>query len=297
MFVVALVMLIGCRDSDKNSSLIFEELNESLERSNRNIEENISITIMSLEDISNEPASWEKAATLLTKAQMIKSYCTDAIALIDSLKARIMDKTKTNEDAKYLLEEIFIRRNEGANLYGKLNDCRRKILSVDENIRKEFTESLPLCDSTFKKKNSNEMVFTNQFFMQKSTVMALASLVKFKNDVLFSEYETISFLRNNIAVHGLVYDRFNSVVTQNSIHFKYGDELAVSAGVVGFDVALKPEVSVNGVSIDASRGIGIYKTKIDYKPGKYKVPVRIRFKNEKGENQDDFYTIEYTVDK
>lgn len=152
MLVVALVLLIGCRDSDKNSSLIFEALNESLERSNRNIEGNISITIMSLEDLSKEPASGEKMAAFLYRAQMIKSYCSGVITLIDSLKTKIKDKAESNEDTKPCLTEIFIRQNEGANLYRKLNDCRSKILSIDENIRKEFTKSLSIIDSTFKKR-------------------------------------------------------------------------------------------------------------------------------------------------
>ena len=297
MLVVVSVMLMGCRDSDKNSSLIFEALNESLERSSKNLEASVFMTITGLEDISNEPASGEKAASLLSKAQTIKSYSSEVLALIDSLKVKIKNKVEANGDAESFLTAIFVQQNEGSNLYKKLTDYREKVLGIDENIEKEFGKSLPIIDSIFKKSFPNEMVFTNQFFMKQSIPIALLSLAKFKNDILFAEYETITFLRNNILWHSLVYDRFNSVVTQNSIHFKYGDELAISAGVVGFDVALKPEVSVNGVSIDASKGIGIYKTKIDYKPGKYKVPVRIRFKNEKGENQDDFYTIEYTVDK
>ncbi len=86
MLVVALIVLTGCRDSDKNSSLIFEELNESLERSNKTLEGSISYAIIGLEDLAKMPEMSEKGAFLLTKGQTIKSYSSQLADFIDSTK-------------------------------------------------------------------------------------------------------------------------------------------------------------------------------------------------------------------
>jgi hypothetical protein len=55
--VIAILLLAvnACNHTDKNSSLIFEELNESLERSNKTLEGDIAFTIMRLADLTKAP--------------------------------------------------------------------------------------------------------------------------------------------------------------------------------------------------------------------------------------------------
>ena len=72
--LVCVMFLNACKESDKNSSLIFEELNESLERSNESIEQNISTSMRYLQQLTEKPESSEKGIILLSKAKKVKSY-------------------------------------------------------------------------------------------------------------------------------------------------------------------------------------------------------------------------------
>jgi hypothetical protein len=86
MLVVALVVLVGCRDSDKNSSLIFEELNESLERSNESIRMSTASVQEDLRQKAKKPETAESAAKWLQKADSIHKMSDSIIQFLYGLK-------------------------------------------------------------------------------------------------------------------------------------------------------------------------------------------------------------------
>ena len=200
VLLISVMLLNACKDSDKNSSLIFEELNESLERSNETLEQNIAVSIRYLEQLTKMPETAEKSFTLLNKAKIIQSSSLSVIVFIDSLNTQIKNSLSVDSQIKYtnnFVTELFIKQNRGNELYRKLINCKDKILSVDERIKKEFENKLPTTNKKF-----NEIYFKNTTISQ-----AIALLSKFKNDVLITENQTILFLRNSICVLGIVYDK------------------------------------------------------------------------------------------
>ena len=88
ILVVAWLALAGCRDSDKNSSLIFEELNESLENSNRTAKNLTNVCIRELEDYLNEGVVAYKAKYWLDKADTIRLLSDELVLFIDTIKIR-----------------------------------------------------------------------------------------------------------------------------------------------------------------------------------------------------------------
>ncbi len=187
-------------------------------------------------------------------------------------------------------------RNEGAELYNKLSNYRSKVLTVDDNIRKEFEKSIPNFDSSFKKNFPNDEAFANHFFVQKSSPFVLASLSKFKNDLLYSEDQMLQYLRNNVCVLAIVYDKTQAIATSNSSVFKKGQEMIIQTGVGAFNTVSNPSFKINGVDVPPNEnGVGEFKMKIMNEPGNYKVHVKIKYTKPDGRESSLEKDLEYSV--
>jgi hypothetical protein len=155
---------------------------------------------------------------------------------------------------------------------------------------------MPIADSSFKKMFPNEEIFANHFFTKKSTPIVLALLSKFKNDLLYSEYQMLLYLRNNVCVLAIVYDKFQAIATSNSSVFKKGQELIIEAGVGAFNTLSNPSYKINGVDVPPNEnGVGEYKMRIKSEPGIYKAHVKISFIKADGTTSVMEKDIEYTV--
>ncbi len=301
--LISLMVLNGCKDSDKNSSLIFEELSESLERSNENLKQDIAVSLRYLKQLTEKPETAEKGIFLLSKAKMIESYSLGIVALIDSLSKVIGGKINANSFVnerreKNFISDIFIEEKNGEKLYKSIINYRKDILNVDERIKREFEEKISVADKKFKTLFQGDKEFTKTFFEGATALRATAVLSKYRNDVLTTEYQTILFLKNSICILNIIYDDFTTTITsQNSKHFKSRDELIIKTGVGTFKTGNIKEIIINNSIVNVIYGMGIYKTKVENKPGRYQIPVKIVLTTQDGktENFSDF--VEYTVDK
>ena len=126
ILVIALLALIGCKDSDKNSSLIFEELNESLERSIKNLELSTIEAINSLESKKQEPVTAERANVWFSRAYSIVENSNKIIGFIDSTQQAVV---KMNDDD---------RRKYSEGLDSMLRKYQDSILAPESYERKYF---------------------------------------------------------------------------------------------------------------------------------------------------------------
>lgn len=284
--IVVSLALSACSNNDKNSSLIFEELNESLERSNKTLERDISYTMMRLKDLLKAPEASEKGAILLTTGQRIQSYSEVIVKMIDSLYARIKTDKNRNEQLT----------KETADLHLGLSTFHRDVLSVDASLQKEFEHSISTGDSSFCKRFPDREAFATFYFDNKSAMLQLLTLSKFKNDVLNCEYQMLLYLRNSLCVLPVVYDKTQAIATINSSVFKTGQEMIIQAGVGAFSTVGDPTFEMSGVDVKPNEnGVGEYRMKIIQKPGDYKVRVKIKYKKPDGKESALEKDFEYSV--
>ncbi len=301
IFVITLIALSSCKDSDKNSSLIFEELNESLERSNENLQQEANIKIKDLEAKADKPETTEKATLLLSKARYVHQKSSDLFEFIDSLRKALDEQIGANsyvgDEGQRFVDKIFNKEKKASELYKRLIDSRVIFLNTDSNYKKEFERGLiTVANYNFIKRYNDDKQFAKKLFANKTYSEAITSLSKFKNDILSTECNLIEFFRTIIVGEVIIYDYFPEALTsQNSMKFRAGEELIITTGIGAYSVVPKQEISINKLLIEIKDGVGIYKMKVSNKPGRYKVPIKIKYTTHDG-RQDTFEKdIEYTV--
>jgi hypothetical protein len=281
MLSIVLVALSSCNNSDKNSSLIFEELNESLERSNEAIDNSTNYILLSLESKSHETVTAERAVFWLSKADSIHANAKQLIEFINELKFYSKEK------------KIDIGQRNSNDLYKRLKVFNEFILNSDPYIKTEFKEGI----LGLNKNNSNELEFNQVNFTDKDELKTKTALLKFENDVRVSENRVIAFC-NQQALPGcnLAYGMVSAIATSNSTKFGIREELVINLGVGEFNLANKPSFFVNGINIPPNEnGIGEYKMSVGNKPGKYKAHVQIKYSLPDGKPSSLEKDIEYTV--
>lgn len=284
--LIGVIFLNACKDSDKNSSLIFEELNESLERSNKAIKASSITYLMALSDKQKRAETAERARIWGGFADSIHSKTKNLISFIDSLKLKIK-----NENSK-------VNDENAGKLFTKLKGHREFVLNQHERIKKEFDKIVMVSDSGFDTRFSNKEDFVKINFNSSFALKNISVLLKFENDVMTTENEIIIYCYHQVPNNYDGYDKFSPITFQNSTHFKSGEELVVSVGMGSLTLRNIPLFKINGIKVNANdEGLGVYKMKVDENPGKYKVPVTIEFFDADGQRNFANKFIEYTVDK
>ena len=272
IFVVALVLLIGCRDSDKNSSLIFEELNESLERSNKNLELSTIEAINSFESKKKDAVTSEKANVWFSRAYPVVENSNKIIDFVDSTQQAII---KMNEED---------REKYAENLDSMIRKYQQAVLTADSYERKQF---------------SNRIIFhSSKSNILSDTFKIKTFLLKLKNDVRNMENMAVLFCRNQIgSLDGdALFEKFQPIAAMNSSVVKTGQEIIVDVGVGEFKLTSNPIFSINGINVlPNENGVGEYKMKIKKKPGKYVIPVKITYTKRNGQLDSLERGMEYIV--
>lgn len=271
ILVIALIALSSCKDSDKNSSLIFEELNESLERSNKNLKISTLEVINDLELKRREPATAAKAIVWGNRAYSVTDSSKNIIDFIDSTEQAVLTMSKTGRD-KY-----------SEKLDSMLKKYQTSVLTSDLYERNEFENRI-----NFRPVN---LASTSESSRIK------ASLLRIKNDIRNLENMAVRFCESQVGCldcHN--YEMFQAIAASNSSVFRKGQEMIITAGVGVFNIKSKPSFEINGMDIQPNEnGVGEHKMTIKNKPGNYKVHVKIKYIKADGKQDSLEKDIEYTV--
>jgi hypothetical protein len=297
MFVVALVVLMGCKDSDKNSSLIFEEINWSLENSNIRLMLATEVTIENLKSKAQSPASAEKAQLLLSNARFMQAIAGRVVSFIDSLKAELIKNRSGNEEDKTIINATIIEKGKAGDLYSMLLKSKTEFLNVDSSYSRELgLRIITVANESFVRMYQSAKSFEKAFFKNKAFEEVIVNLSKFKNDILVTENALIDFLNYQITSRVVIVDYFPKALTsQNATHFKNGEELSITTGIGAYGVVQKQKISINSLNVEVKNGIAVYTMKVNNKPGIYKVPISIKFIGPEGKEEVHSDNIEYTV--
>jgi hypothetical protein len=300
MFAIALIGVSSCKVSDKNSSLIFEELNEGLERSNVAINASTRSVLESLRQKTAEPATMERAEIWLAKAMLIfeasNSMKRFTDSLIESIERYVLTNSYPGKAAAAAAFEVLVNQKNGNRLFDSLNNYRKFLFEIDGNLEKVFRERSNYSDSFFLSKSKSPDEFTKKLFEQASAIQAICLLEKIKNAVLIIENELIVYCRNNVPSSFCGYYKFLPITFQNSKRFGPGDELEIGVGMGSFSLSGKPTIIINDSNVNPGEmGTAVFKMKVATKAGKYKVPVVIEYIMPDGTKSRLQKFIEYTV--
>jgi hypothetical protein len=238
----------------------------------------------SLDKKSREPATMERAGLLLSKAKLIQELSADAFNYIEGLKKTITITTEAEND-----------------LFARLMKYKEDILAVDSSIREEFASNLNFISRPFDSAKLMANDFIKTFFRNTTPLLTSAMLAKLQNNIKIIENKTITYCLNKIGStdgEGFL-EYFSAIVGQNSKIFKPGDLLEIKAGMGAFSKATRPTIIINGNQIPLEgEGYSLYKIQVSGNPGKYKVPLRIKYFNQvTGKETEVDYNVEYTVTK
>jgi hypothetical protein len=276
MFAIALIGVSSCNNSDKNSSLIFEELNESLERSNKSIQGNTQTVFNDLGSKRNKPESAEKANFWFPKMDSVSNKSKSLIYMLDSLRDGMRIKNTQ------LSEETFDKVN------AKLKDFKEYVLYCDPLIKLEFEKEAAFLDKDYVSK---------KIFSEMDSLQKRAALTKIINDIRYLENRVVTFCNyQSVPFCGFGMTKTSVIITCNSKKFGFGDELIIQAGIAEFSIVNKPTFIINGDAVSpGENGIGQYKLKVGNKAGKFKVPVKINYVSSDGRRESFVDDIEYRV--
>ena len=197
-------------------------------------------------------------------------------------------------------ENGLIEKQTLQSIYVKLKKLKQYIVNSDQQIKLVFENRIPIFSDAFQNKFKNESEFLLMNFRSTEKPAIQSALLKFKNDVLNTNNMIVMFCKNQIGMldgPGM-YGKFSAIIVGNTKRLSIGDELSVYAGVGEFSTASTPIFFINGEKVlPDGTGLATYKMKIKNKPGKYTVPVIIKYVSQDGSSRvlKDF--VEYNVDK
>ena len=283
--LVSLIFLNACKDSDKNDSLIFEELNESLENSNRIAENSVILQLNALKEKLRDQAFAIKAKYWYDKADTIHLLSKQIIVFLDSLQSK--NKKTIDEKLDKKLEVLF----------EKLKNYKIAVIKLDTVFSREFGRKGNIISTKFLGQFETGKEFAEKSFKQFTNENALTKLLEFENDIRVAENDLITFGSIQFGGCDLAFTRIRAIVYQNKSHLVPGEDLIINAGIGSYSTACMPsyKFAENNVNMNEN-GLGIYKIKVENKPGKYIIPVEIGYTDLNGQRQTIFDRIEYTVE-
>jgi len=272
----------------------FQTVNNSIESSNKVVDQKNTLTYKSFEQKLNDPQTAATAKIWAPKAEEARKLSTDLTSYIEGLKSQLIDESNPQmKDGKKeftvgnldAATRIFDTKGEGPVLYGKLNKFKVDLLNeldpskypeLPDNVKAElaqakvqFEKELPLDLSIPKSESGNASTgnipkdWTINYFHMTPTIAALTILSKFQSDIKNSESHVIDYLHKRIGEVKVVFDKFDAMVGTNATYLMPGDELDITAGIGAFSTAAQPKVYVNGALQPlGADGSADYKTKV-----------------------------------
>lgn len=288
----------------------FRTVNDSLGNSNVSIDNKNATIFKSFQEKIKQAETKQLAEVWFPKADAAKKLSDEAVAYIDQLKLQLKKesklemvdgKEKFNEDNLDAATRTLVEgpgKAKGVELLKKLTDFKTKILAVDPEIAKEFSNTLPLDLAIPKSSNNNKVAekdWAYAYFHMTPTIAAITILTKFQNDIKNSEAQIVEYCHKKIGEVQVRYDAFQAIASQNAEYLMPGQELRITGGVGAFSSAAKPTVTVDGASIALNaEGVAEYKTTVGG-PGSYTKKVSISFKKPDGTIGTLDKEIKYTV--
>lgn len=298
IFSLAILLFFSSCSSDSRSELaVFRTTEKSMQQSNQAISSSNQDMSRILYNRLTDPRTSVQSRVWQPKATKISELASSTIKYIETLKTQLIVTDKAlQDDNSEAVTQFFIQKNKGNELYTKLNEFLSKILSVDERFNTEFeNHKRNIYNYLDSGKNAAEN-FSKMFFRDVSAEGAFTILEKFKNDILNTENQIVSYCYYKTFPIDHSYHLFRAIVGQSSNYVKAGDNIELTAGIGAFSVDAKTKVTIDRKDIELNPdGVAIYKFKTPIKAGKYSKAIKIEYTKPDSTKEIKTINIEYTV--
>lgn len=291
--VIALIALSSCKDSDKNSSLIFEELNESLERSIYRIDISTSTIHKAFDDRLKKPVSAERAREFEPKLNFIRGSADGLYEYINDFKSKLVNIKNDNTEST-----LIDQSKASDSLYSRMNSFEQAVLNVDSPLQKQFDGKIFSVSKTFSFSDKRKDDFFKTYFENKRSIEVYSFLTKLQCNIRVIENELLLFLYHRSTVNDDSYSVEIPFILQNSTCFRPGQELEVKATIGEIRNSLDFTLSIDGELVPNNLNTSVrYSKKVPNEPGKYKSVARFEYTTKYGRKEVENKIIEYEVIK
>jgi gliding motility-associated protein GldM len=245
----------------------FNIVNNSIITSNNSITSKNNLTYLQFESQMQTDAA--KTKPFKDKADEVKKLSAEMFIYLDTLKETIVResggrnefgdlKSKDNLDAPTRVME---NRKQGPELEKRLTELRAKLLTYVDP-KSGFDKTLPLHVEIGKSNGSEHgpknKTWTQYHFNMVPTIAAVTILSKFQNDIKNSESLIIDDLLKQVSAKDFKFDKIRPFVSLNSKNLMEGQTLTAQIAVGAYSSTVNPEIVVNGSSVTASEGLGVF---------------------------------------
>jgi gliding motility-associated protein GldM len=246
----------------------FKTVNNSINTSNRMIDEKNAVTYSSFEAKLKDQQTAAKAAIWAPKANQVKKLAGDMVNYIENLKTQLIKEAGTfekdgvkemnadNLDAATRLMDV---NGKGPELYNKLGAFRSQVIGVlkpeefgdnprfQQELKEEIArlqKTIPIdltvkASTTGSKLSNDAKGWTQMNFHMTPAIAAMTILSKLQNDIKNSEAQMVDYCHRQIGEVKVVFDQFQAIATSNTTYAMPGDDLEITAGVGAFSAAAK----------------------------------------------------------
>jgi len=258
MYLVLLAMLaLNVSDTILNA---FKNINDSLDASKTNVSSSLDQLFSAFQntELKNKP---ERAKPLWDRANLAKKYADD----LDKDITRLKELFKTQGDGidpetgdivlrdnMDIAQRIMINQKEGEKLKAKINDTRKKLISLlDPKDQAAVSFSLEAKDGKRKWEEIN-------FGEGTPLTAANTILTKIQSDLKNAESEVVKNLFSSMNPNQPTLDRFKAVAVPSSSYVIQGQPYKADVFLTASDSKSNPDISVGGNALPIKDGVGTY---------------------------------------
>ena len=279
----------------------FKTVDKSLQGSSTNLTTANAILYKSLDDKLKDDKFKAQAAIWQPKAVLAKQYSDEVIKYIEDLKLELMQNAGLKEDGSFKEDNLdastrlFETNGKGDQLKAKLDDYKKKMLSIDSSFDGQFAANFPVNTDPVPSREGGTKSFTTGYFHMTPTVAALTMLSKFQNNVKNTENTIASYIHSKIGSVIFVYDQFAAVVGQSSNYVMPGEKVTITAGVGAYSTAAQPQITIGGAGVPVNAdGVAIREFTAEG-GGERSMPVSVTYTKPDGTKETKTFPIKYTV--
>jgi hypothetical protein len=244
-------------------------------------------------------------STTASLAASNKFIRTNTLDLFEALKAKSLDPRNRERAIIWLAildsvkntTDVFIEKFEDTQATSNTNkafydSAFTNYINFLQNINPEikgarFMDSAKIADI---KKS------IDKFSTQRTEESNVSHVEVIKNNIYLLENDIVEFANDKSRTITCGYEKFNSFISQNAMHFKKGDALEIMAGIGSFSTSAAPNIIINQSKIELNEsGVAIFKKTLNENLGKYTIPVVISYTDPSGIERKEEKTIQYEV--
>ncbi|MFN4083160.1 MAG: gliding motility protein GldM [Bacteroidia bacterium] len=244
----------------------FHLVEVSMVKAGENIDKKNEDIIKAINEYVENNPSDEKGKDAQSRATKVASIADEALAYIGELKQTLITGAGGRKDGNPDEEiaeasniekhaNLLINQGKGAELKGKINEWREKMLAeVDSASKKNIKSDL----NTDVSPNSKQ-TWESEMFEHSPVAAVVTLLTKIENDVKNTEAQVLEELRKSLTKVNVVVDQFEAkIIPNNGTYITAGGKYSADIFLAASSSRSTFDLNVSGTPVKVENGIGKY---------------------------------------